>query len=195
MKIRNGFVSNSSSSSFLVVFDKTPESVEELYNMMFPIECVVQCSTDEAMDSHEIAEYIYNLIQVRKIKMKPIQKHEFFQFVDMGWFPGYPNSTDFHKKSSSIALEYHTKFKHSILDKKADKEWVEKFKKVSQKEEEEYKQVRKEKLQEFVNNKWDIFKNKVCCSINLSDNENNEEAFLEHNDIFRNLPHITVNHH
>ena len=36
MKIRNGFVSNSSSSSFIVVFDKRPDSVEELKDMMFP---------------------------------------------------------------------------------------------------------------------------------------------------------------
>jgi hypothetical protein len=30
MKIRNGFVSNSSSSSFVVVFPKKPDSIEEL---------------------------------------------------------------------------------------------------------------------------------------------------------------------
>lgn len=35
MKVRNGFVSNSSSSSFLVVFDKRPESIEELNKIMF----------------------------------------------------------------------------------------------------------------------------------------------------------------
>lgn len=36
MKIRNGFVSNSSSSSFVVAFSHKPESVEELKKMMFP---------------------------------------------------------------------------------------------------------------------------------------------------------------
>lgn len=38
MKTRNGFVSNSSSSSFLVFFDKRPESIEELNRMMFGTE-------------------------------------------------------------------------------------------------------------------------------------------------------------
>ena len=35
MKIRNGFVSNSSSSSFVVAFDKKPETVEELKKLLF----------------------------------------------------------------------------------------------------------------------------------------------------------------
>ena len=35
MKIRNGFVSNSSSSSFLVAFNSEPNSVEEAHENMF----------------------------------------------------------------------------------------------------------------------------------------------------------------
>ena len=35
MKIRDGFVSNSSSSSFIVAFDKTPETVAEMQNILF----------------------------------------------------------------------------------------------------------------------------------------------------------------
>ena len=35
MKRREGFISNSSSSSFLVAFDKIPTSVEELQKMLF----------------------------------------------------------------------------------------------------------------------------------------------------------------
>lgn len=35
MKKRNGFVSNSSSSSFLLFLDKIPESVEEVKALLF----------------------------------------------------------------------------------------------------------------------------------------------------------------
>ena len=35
MKIRNGFVSNSSSSSFIIALPKKPESVKELQKMFF----------------------------------------------------------------------------------------------------------------------------------------------------------------
>ena len=36
MKIRNGFVSNSSSSSFIVSFDKVPQNPNELCSLLFP---------------------------------------------------------------------------------------------------------------------------------------------------------------
>jgi len=34
-KVRNGFVTNSSSSSFIVAFDELPSSIEELQNLLF----------------------------------------------------------------------------------------------------------------------------------------------------------------
>jgi hypothetical protein len=76
MKIRNGFVSNSSSSSFLVAFDKVPESLEEVKNIMFPNE--EYNKTEEGFEILNLANDIFkNLI-------KPLTKEEVLEIFKEG---------------------------------------------------------------------------------------------------------------
>jgi len=78
MKIRSGFVSNSSSSSFLLVFKKKPKSREDVQGYIWPNESRIEYPYNDN-DEHEsfavseAAESVWNAIKDQKpLKAKDI---------------------------------------------------------------------------------------------------------------------------
>ena len=75
MKVRNGFVSNSSSSSFVVVFEKKPKNVGDVTNVMFPktADSFTQpYDWYEAKPNREIAERVFQDVKGKRFKKSDI---------------------------------------------------------------------------------------------------------------------------
>lgn len=64
MKTRNGFVSNSSSSSFIVAFPKKPTSWQELQRMVFQGDLTHTLWTDDVVNTEDLAQVIWWDIQL-----------------------------------------------------------------------------------------------------------------------------------
>lgn len=63
MKVRNGFVSNSSSSSFIVIFPRAPTSAEDVHELLFGKDHVLFDSYDGDICSHILVRSIWDEIQ------------------------------------------------------------------------------------------------------------------------------------
>lgn len=87
MKIRTGFVSNSSSSSFLVIFSIIPTTVDEVHALMFPEgETGVGCY-DYGMTSKQVAQTVFADILASD---GPIGREAMIDEVLRGSFKGQP---------------------------------------------------------------------------------------------------------
>lgn len=171
MKTRHGFVSNSSSSSFIVAFDKVPESQEELKVMLFGDAEVYanpwynpKYDTIPGWSTTEVAETVWKDLQGKK----PLSNAEIIEEINNGYFPGYPdpdwNATGDTPEERRL---YWDRF---------------------------VKQVREAAEKFYADNKSE-FEGKTVFAIGYSDNDGAYFSALEHGDLFHELPHLRISHH
>jgi len=86
MKTRIGFVSNSSSSSFVVAFPEVPTSAEELCKIMFADE-LVHHGYEQGYPTIDIAQVVFHDIQEQK---KTASKKIITEAIACGWYDGTP---------------------------------------------------------------------------------------------------------
>jgi hypothetical protein len=80
MKIRNGFVSNSSSSSFIVAFDSKPESVEGLVKTLFGPGSTPDEIWKGGLTKSEVAERVFDDINKQKKSLTEKEVAEAFSY-------------------------------------------------------------------------------------------------------------------
>jgi hypothetical protein len=176
MKIRNGFVSNSSSSSFLVLFPKEPKSVEDVKDIIFDKDQTTFFGPyDGSWSVEQVAETIWNSIKDQEKNNITEAKEQ----LNSGSIddPDAPDYDDFsHIKDWQQRYEEYDKAQEKYAKKKMK----------------EFFNLRKLKLKKL--NNEEITDN-VLYIFEFSDNDGSYFSALEHGDIFRKLKHIRISKH
>lgn len=273
MKIRNGFVSNSSSSSFIVAFPYKPKGADDVHKIMFDGKdgCLSVYDYD-GLSFHQVAHHVFNSIKENKFKKATAKElvdllapryfyytkqYGFFQFgrdeYGGGWSIKIDKYSGSDKKNMDklreVAIEFQKEedelnlWQEKIMARSGLKHpcpaayegWKdENGKEFTKEQEKQYKEdcnAFYKKLEAFRNSdpeyieynkkkntlwkkrhdqmrklgvkiaKKDVKnfladnKGKFVFTVSYSDNDGSTGCTLEHGDIFRNAPHITINNH
>ena len=176
MQVRCGFVSNSSSSSFVVAFPHKPESVGDLKETMFgKQEWHYDWISEEDVPTLPIVEKVFAKVA------KEATSEEVFESIRGGWFEdGYynqPGHADYRDDPEYKAIG------------RDDPNRLEKQQVIWDK----YAEVNDGRAKDIAEAFCDVFKGNYIVVMEFSDNAGEEVE--EHTNIFSRLEHIRTSYH
>lgn len=213
MKIRNGFVSNSSSSSFVVLFSHEPQNEEDLKEMMFKEwrwDEIIETDLDvkpRSITIRQIVSRVFNDIKNGQKDRCNITREDalggYIEEIDGNFNIVKLSKEAFCRSSDEEYAIYHDLGKKYGYEKKDEKKWGKdkilypeylKRKEASGKAEEAWMTERNKAVKEFYDKFRARYKyHKYECILEYGDRYC--EYILENESIFRNLPHLIISNH
>jgi len=190
MKIRNGFVSNSSSSSFIVGFTKVPKTQSDLMAIMFPMNAPA-----DILDSYfgnikieAIVARVWSDLQMSKPSKVCDIDRELESCDDLRHIE--------HDRTECDDVDKKYRLKYGAAVQWTDyPDWGKEYRSALNRQYKKYDKEIKQAVKKFKKENWEKLglEGKKIYIFSYSDNSG-EEA-LEHGGIFENLPHIRISHH
>jgi hypothetical protein len=103
MRVRNGFVSNSSSSSFIVAFPLIPSTIQEVHKLLFGNVKAINIYGDD-ISTKQMAKIVFEDMKEDGF----VSEKEIIEEVKSGWFPGHPD-LNFDWQDDKATEEYYEK--------------------------------------------------------------------------------------
>lgn len=113
MKLRTGFVSNSSSSSFILKFDKIPETIEEMRILLFgenPPRFTTHWNDDDAISTEQVAKILFddakdaNIFSADRILPNIKSEIDYFDEYSFDEGRGFVKDTQYEKKYELLVV-------------------------------------------------------------------------------------------
>ena len=169
MKTRQGFVSNSSSSSFILALPRKPESAEELHSWMFPTGPTTITYCSDVISSQQAAETVFRDISeaTSMTFAEVVEEFNSGTVCDERYhrkFPEYPRSYDMSKEDSRKAWD-----EYNVASQRVAEECATDFEK---------------------DNPEALF-----FKVEYSDNDGDFYCTMEHGEVFSNLKNVRFSHH
>ena len=195
MKIRTGFVSNSSSSSFIVVFDAKPKNRKELQNVLFG-------PRKEFQHPYDIEEY-YSTDFIAQIVWDDMKDQTCMTMAEIAnaCSEGYLDiaghmDIDTCMTSLMLGMDQET-LESKITGKPKHPEYTD-DKKLYEKQRKEYDRLMKiwaiDQAKKWFGNF--VEEKKFICKFSYSDNDGAMGSAMEHGDLFHNTKHhMRISHH
>lgn len=167
MKFRNGFVSNSSSSSFVIAFPRIPLNIEEVQKMIFgddPKAGLSHPYDDDWYPASQVAETVFNDINEKSIV--PMDKEAILRAFEEDYAIDYFN--EYWKEDDPE--------KREVLRQKSDNQ----------------SKIRaQQRCDDFLKDN----KGSFVYELVYADEDGSYGCAMEHGDVFQNLSHIRISHH
>ena len=188
MKIRQGFVSNSSSSCFIVGFTRKPTTVGELYKLMFGNLGKTDRLWGDGTTTFDVATRVFNDLK----HQKPMTDSAVHEEVGSGSFDGYPDYNLMTGHADALASMVR-RLNPKIENVWETPEWADAYKQATQEDREIWDKAIADAVDKYMESLGDKFEDKELYLFNYSD-ESGDGTF-EHGEIFGRLPHLQISHH